>query len=925
MKKIFTQMLMVMLVTATPLVAQDGLFISEVADPGDVYQGRFIELYNAGASAVDFNTVTVYLSRQSNGGSTWGDVQLTGSIGAGETYVIGGSSFESLFGFAPDLESGILSGNGDDAYFLFAGGDHSTGTLHDIYGELDVDGTDDPWEYLDSRAVRNTGVTAPNTTWTASEWTIASADLKDFDPGTHDPAGDTDAPYYITGYPVVDNVLETSFDVVVRINEPGLAYYVAMETGAATPSVAEVKAGTGSGGATAVASGSGSVFITESTLTVSGLTADVTYDVFLVIEDDEGTPNTNAAVTSISGTPVTPPTVLFSAPFNSDIDGFTAVSILGDTYTWYWEEYSGNGYMEMSSYPTHEASEDWLISPGFDLDAATGEMLSFMSANNYGDANSTLKVVTSEDFTGEYTPAAIAAATWEDITSNFTLSSGGSWTMVPSGEYDLSDGTGTGYLAFVFEYPGSDNSGTWQIDSVLVTGYVVQGSDANLTDLQVDGATVTDFDAATTDYTVELPAGTTTVPTVTYTLADENAAADQTDATDLTGDEAARTTTIVVTAEDGTTTKTYTILFNPILEVADLAALRAATDPDRKYTVTGEVVLTQKDGYRNKKYFEDATAAIEVDDNPGVITTVYDIGDGVTGLTGKLNDYFGMLQFQPTEDPGAAVSTGNAVEPQVLTVSEFTTNFESYEAEFVKIEGVTFADAGGTFDNGENYAVSVGDDNTVFRTHFYDVITGTIPAMADIQGVAVWDWSEAKIAPRMAGDLMVYSSDASLADLMVDGTSVDGFASGTYSYAVELPFGTTDVPDVTYETTDDNATAVVEDATDLTGDEAARTTTVTVTAQDGTEQVYTIVFSVATTSVQNHAVATLKVYPVPATTEIFVDGLEIGSKLEVMNILGSTVWSAEVTAEQMRIEVSTFDNGIYMILAGDRAVRFIKE
>jgi len=174
-----------MLILSLSARSQNGLFISEVTDPADDYSGRFIELYNAGPEAVDFSSVTLYLSRQSNGGTGWGDLQLEGTVAAGQTFVIGGSAFAGVFGFVPDQETGILIGNGDDAYFLYMDGDHTTGTLHDIYGALDTDGTGEPWEYEDSRAVRVLGVSAPNPVWTASEWEIVSAGVAECDPGTH--------------------------------------------------------------------------------------------------------------------------------------------------------------------------------------------------------------------------------------------------------------------------------------------------------------------------------------------------------------------------------------------------------------------------------------------------------------------------------------------------------------------------------------------------------------------------------------------------------------------------------------------------------------------------------------------------------------------------------------------------------------------
>lgn len=78
-----------------------------------------------------------------------------------------------------------------------------------------------------------------------------------------------------------------------------------------------------------------------------------------------------------------------------------------------------------------------------------------------------------------------------------------------------------------------------------------------LSNLLVNGVSIANFSATTTEYAVELPMGTTTVPTVTATKADGYAANPViTAASAIPG-----TTTVVGTAEDGYTTKTYTIAF----------------------------------------------------------------------------------------------------------------------------------------------------------------------------------------------------------------------------------------------------------------------------------------------------------------------------------------------------------------------------
>lgn len=85
---------------------------------------------------------------------------------------------------------------------------------------------------------------------------------------------------------------------------------------------------------------------------------------------------------------------------------------------------------------------------------------------------------------------------------------------------------------------------------------VVSGTDARLSDLKVDGSTIAGFSMSTLDYDVELAAGTTVVPTITVTENDVNATAVVTAAASLPG-----SSSVVITAQDGTTTKTYTVAF----------------------------------------------------------------------------------------------------------------------------------------------------------------------------------------------------------------------------------------------------------------------------------------------------------------------------------------------------------------------------
>jgi|GEM_PF-1776340 hypothetical protein len=158
------------------------LIISEVIDPSDDFNGRYVELFNAGSSTIDFESVDYFIVRQANGGSIVSE-KLTGTLGSKSTYVIGNSSnLNTAYGSAADLDFGSITGNGDDGYWIATDNTDDASlksSIVDIYGVVDEDGSGNAWEYEDSRAVRSSDITDAKATWTTSEWTITSANIVD--------------------------------------------------------------------------------------------------------------------------------------------------------------------------------------------------------------------------------------------------------------------------------------------------------------------------------------------------------------------------------------------------------------------------------------------------------------------------------------------------------------------------------------------------------------------------------------------------------------------------------------------------------------------------------------------------------------------------------------------------------------------------
>ena len=106
----------------------------------------------------------------------------------------------------------------------------------------------------------------------------------------------------------------------------------------------------------------------------------------------------------------------------------------------------------------------------------------------------------------------------------------------------------------VFQFK-TEGNGTVYLDNLYFwKAPAAAGTDTSLSALTVDGSSIAGFGPTSSSYSVELPVGTTVVPTVAATTTDTNASAVVTAAAGVPG-----TTTIVVTAQDGVTTNTVSI------------------------------------------------------------------------------------------------------------------------------------------------------------------------------------------------------------------------------------------------------------------------------------------------------------------------------------------------------------------------------
>lgn len=156
--------------------------------------------------------------------------------------------------------------------------------------------------------------------------------------------------------------------------------------------------------------------------------------------------------------------LIFEEKFTENQGDFTIKDVTlpeGSSYVWKWEQYQTNPpYMKASAYVggSNKASESWLISPAINLSDATKATLVFKHAHKFG-----------VDKTKELTLWATEAGkeAWEQLTIP-NYGSGESWTMVSSGNIDLSKYAGKA-VQVGFKYVSTtEGAPTWEVNDVQV-------------------------------------------------------------------------------------------------------------------------------------------------------------------------------------------------------------------------------------------------------------------------------------------------------------------------------------------------------------------------------------------------------------------------------------------------------------------------
>lgn len=193
------------------------------------------------------------------------------------------------------------------------------------------------------------------------------------------------------------------------------------------------------------------------------------------------------------------------------------------------------------------------------------------------------------------------------------------------------------------------------------------------------------------------------------------------------------TTTVKAIAFLGTDTSfmsqaTYTF---PI-EVPDIAAFKSASTATNStpYHVASDLTFVFRSGMYT--YVKDASAGLLIYDNT-VITSEYGEGDVIPGgVYGTYTKYNQQVELIPLMNTAASTQNTGTVQPVVVTMADLLANYNTYDAQLVTIENVTFPNG---FTGGNTTTITQGESSMSVYKRFSAIPLDTTLAEGTVTNV----------------------------------------------------------------------------------------------------------------------------------------------------------------------------------------------
>ena len=394
------------------------------------------------------------------------------------------------------------------------------------------------------------------------------------------------------------------------------------------------------------------------------------------------------------------------------------------------------------------------------------------------------------------------------------------------------------------------------IGSATVTIHSIS-HDATLGGLSLSGIEIGTFSGAVTSYRASV-ANSVTATTVTATATHPAATVSIKPGSAVTLAEGENAIAVTVTAEDGTTRKTYTVTVTRVaLPVVSIAAVEErVTGPIGAFTVTRagptaeplEVQVQMRDSrtsrtrvltFRFPRGQSSLTKRVQAGDNKLVeddITMTWTLQEG-DGYTVSAEQASASVVLEESDIPAFAVSAEPAeiAEGESATVTVATTN----GVRFGEDQTIALSVSGTA--SGSDYT---GVPATLTLPAYRTSATATLTAVADdgeedAETVTVTASHGGSAIGSATVTINSVSHDATLAALSLSGVEIGTFSGAVTSYQASVANSVT-ATTVTATASHSEATVSIDPGSEVSLAEGANRIAVTVTAESGRRKTYTV-------------------------------------------------------------------------------------
>lgn len=440
-------------------------------------------------------------------------------------------------------------------------------------------------------------------------------------------------------------------------------------------------------------------------------------------------------------------------------------------------------------------------------------------------------------------------------------------------------------------------------DGIASTSYTInfsiipQSTDASLSALSISAGTLAPvFNPTVLNYTVSVPNGTTSVD---VTATPNNVSETLTGVGSVDVSSGSGTATIVVTAEDGITTQTYTIAITvtPLSTDATLSGISLGTGSLAPafnaailaYAVTvahGTTSVSVTSTPNDANATVSGNGNVDVSSGSGKATLVVTAENGTSTKT-----YTVTITVAPSDDATLSSLTFSAG-----TLSPvFSSSVTSYSV--LAPVGTTNVTVSAATNDANASATGAGG---------VDVSSGS--GVATIIVTAENGNATKTYTVNITVEL---STDASLSSLTVDaGTLTPVFSADVTSYTLLVPFGTASV---NIAATANYASATISGQGSVNVSAGSGTSTVVVTAQDGVAKTtYTIDITVeSNVGISDHKSSVANVYPTISSGSFNIKFENAPGKITVYDLIGKTIVSKNAASALETVDVAV--SGVYFI------------